>query len=77
MRSAPTGASARAVDACLNRCAARALLAATVALGQYGADAKEALPTLREFAGEFKDKKAPEMQTIQAAHPGADAWIIS
>src|SRR5262249_26605003 len=32
MRSAPTGASARRVDACLNRCVARALLAATVAL---------------------------------------------
>src|SRR5262249_6137002 len=32
MGSAPTGASARRVDACLSRCAARALFAATVAL---------------------------------------------
>src|SRR5262245_10695778 len=32
MRSAPTGASARRVDACLNRCVARALFAAMVAL---------------------------------------------
>jgi len=32
MRSAPTGASARAVDAFLSRCAARALFAATVAV---------------------------------------------
>jgi len=32
MRSAPTGASARRVDACLSRCVARALFAAMVAL---------------------------------------------
>ncbi len=42
-------------------------LAATVALGQFGGEAKEALPTLRDFAGEFTNKKAPELQTIQAA----------
>ena len=43
-------------------------LAATVALGQYGNDAKEAVPTLRAFAGEFKDnKKSPEARTIMAA----------
>lgn len=42
-------------------------LAATVALGQYGADAKEALPTLREFAGEIKDKKSQQAQTVAAA----------
>jgi hypothetical protein len=43
-------------------------LAATVALGQYGPDAKEALPTLRQFAGEFADKKkSQEAQTIQQA----------
>src|SRR5437899_1673837 len=42
-------------------------LAATVALSQYGPDAREALPTLREFASEFNNKKAVEAQTIQAA----------
>jgi hypothetical protein len=40
-------------------------LAATIALGQYADEAKESLPTLRSFAGEFKDKKAPQLQTIQ------------
>src|SRR5262249_57095369 len=38
MRSAPTGASARRVDACLNRCAARALFAAMVALPLLASD---------------------------------------
>jgi hypothetical protein len=42
-------------------------IAATVALGQYGAEAKPALPTLREFAAEITDKKSPNLQTIQAA----------
>jgi HEAT repeat protein len=42
-------------------------LAATVALGQFGGEAKGALSTLREFASEFTNKKAPELQTIQAA----------
>jgi len=42
-------------------------LAATTALGQYGAEAKSALPVLRSFAGEIKDKKAPAAQTITAA----------
>jgi len=32
MRSAPTGASARRVDACLNRCVVRALFAAMAVL---------------------------------------------
>jgi|ERR1043166_8114955 HEAT repeat protein len=40
-------------------------LAATVALGQYAEEAKEALPTLRKFAGEFTDKKSPQLQTVQ------------
>ena len=35
------------------------------ALGNIKPEAKEALPTLRNFAGEFKDKKAPQLQTIQ------------
>jgi membrane-bound serine protease (ClpP class) len=38
MRSAPTGASARRVDACLSRCAARALFAAMVALPLLASD---------------------------------------
>jgi HEAT repeat protein len=42
-------------------------IAATVALGQYGAEARPALPTLREFAGEITDKKSMNLRTIQAA----------
>ncbi len=42
-------------------------LAATGALGQYGAEAKSALPVLRSFAGEFKQKKSPQRQRITAA----------
>src|SRR5262249_56069110 len=44
MRSAPTGASARRVDACLNRCVARALLAATVALPLLASEVAAAPP---------------------------------
>jgi HEAT repeats len=42
-------------------------LGATIALGQYGAEAKEALPTLRAFAGEIKDKKSQPAQTVSQA----------
>ena len=39
-------------------------LASVVALGQFGGDAKEALPALRELATKFDAKKSKDGQTI-------------
>jgi len=41
-------------------------MATVVSLGQYGADAKEAVPPLRELATKFDAKKSKDGQTIQA-----------
>jgi HEAT repeat protein len=42
-------------------------MAAVVALGQYGPEAKEALPPLRDYLKKFDAKKSKEGQTIQNA----------
>src|SRR5262249_62144038 len=60
MGSAPTGASARRVDACLSRCAARALLAATVALPLLASNvAAAARPVVLELDGAIGPAAAP------------------
>ena len=55
------------IDRVKNDKAKEVQLASTVALGQYGAEAKSALPTLREFSGKFDNKKSADAQTITAA----------
>ncbi len=42
-------------------------MSVVVALGQYGPDAKEALPPLRDFLKKFDAKKSKDGQTIQNA----------
>ncbi len=55
------------IDRVKNDKANEVKLASTVALGQYGADAKSAVPVLREFSAKFDNKKSAEVQTIAAA----------
>ena len=42
-------------------------MASVVALGQFGGDAKEAVPALRELGSKFDAKKSKEGQTIMTA----------
>ena len=55
------------IDRVKNDKANEVKLASTVALGQYGPEAKTALPALREFAAKFDNKKSADAQTVTAA----------